>query len=138
MKNLPLAVVLLGTGLIAPIAMASPACPATDFAQFVSAYSESQSLQRTFVRLPLQTLLMANADPEPQQQRRKLSAGQLVFPLMPNAASRQAKGLELRVTQPAKGKGVVVLEKPDTDYQVEYRFVFDQCWVLRERLDYSL
>ncbi|WP_347902726.1 hypothetical protein [Pseudomonas purpurea] len=138
MKNLLLAVVLLGAGLIAQTAMASPACPSTDFATFVSAYSESQALQRTFVRLPLQTLLTVNAEPEPQQQRRKLSAGQLTFPLMPDAASRQAKGLVLRVTQPVEGKGVVVLEKPDTDYQVEYRFVFDQCWVLRERLDYSL
>jgi hypothetical protein len=44
----------------------------------------------------------------------------------------------LTVKEARDKKANAILQKPDTDYVFEYRFVRGQCWRLEEVADYSL
>ncbi|WJK09792.1 hypothetical protein [Pseudomonas fluorescens] len=117
---------------------ASAACPSPDFSTFLSAFSERADVQKTFVQQPLKMVTTVAGDPEPEMQKSSLSGDQLKFPIIPDVAKREAQGLTLTVKEERGDHAIAILQKPDTDYVFEYRFVRGQCWQLEEVMDYSL
>ncbi|PIF50198.1 hypothetical protein CLU80_2560 [Pseudomonas sp. 29] len=113
-------------------------CPSTDFSAFLSAFSERADVQKAFVQQPLKMATTVAGDPEPEMEKRSLSGDQLKFPIMPDQATRDTQGLTLTVKEALDKKAIAILQKPDTDYVFEYRFVRGQCWRLEEVADYSL
>ena len=73
-----------------------------------------------------------------EMEKRSLSGDELKFPIIPDQAKREAQGLTLTVKEARDKKAIAILQKPDTDYVFEYRFVRGQCWRLEEVMDYSL
>ncbi|WP_322845267.1 hypothetical protein [Pseudomonas sp. B33.4] len=117
---------------------ADTACPSTNFAAFLTAFSERADVQKSFVQQPLKMVTTVAGDPEPEMEKRSLSGDQLKFPIIPNQAKREAEGLTLTVKEERGDKAIAILQKPDTDYVFKYRFVRGQCWQLEEVMDYSL
>ncbi|MHC8398082.1 lysozyme inhibitor LprI family protein [Pseudomonas sp. MDT1-17] len=113
-------------------------CPSSDFNTFLASFSESAAIQKVFVQRPLSFLVTVDAEPEPQQEKRSLSDDQIKFPLVPERAKREAEGLMLTVKEQRGDKATAILQKPDTDYVVEYRFERGQCWMLSEVSDFAL
>ncbi|WP_256579914.1 hypothetical protein [Pseudomonas sp. Irchel s3h9] len=113
-------------------------CPSTDFSAFLSAFSERADVQKAFVQQPLKMATTVAGDPEPEMEKRSLSGDQLKFPIMPDQATRDTQGLTLTIKEARDKKAIAILQKPDTDYVFEYRFVRGQCWRLEEVADYSL
>ncbi|PZX01905.1 uncharacterized protein YecT (DUF1311 family) [Pseudomonas sp. 478] len=114
------------------------ACPSTDFSTFLTSFSESSAIQKAFVHRPLQLVVTVDAEPEPKQQKRGLSDEQIKFPIMPDRVKREAGGLTLIVKETQTEHAIAILQKPDTDYAIEYRFVLGKCWMLSEVSDFSL
>lgn len=114
------------------------ACPSPNFSTFLSAFSERADVQKAFVQQPLKMVTTVASDPEPEMQKSSLSGDQLKFPIIPDVAKREAQGLTLTVKEEQGDHAVAILQKPDTDYVFEYRFVRGQCWRLEEVMDYSL
>ncbi|MGY2443192.1 hypothetical protein [Pseudomonas sp. SDO52101_S400] len=117
---------------------AGAACPSPNFSAFLSAFSERADVQKAFVQQPLKMVTTVAGDPEPEMQKSSLSGDQLKFPIIPDAAKRETQGLTLTVKEEQGDHAVAILQKPDTDYVFEYRFVRGQCWRLEEVMDYSL
>lgn len=117
---------------------ANATCPSTDFSEFLTAFSERADVQKTFVQQPLKMVTTVAGDPEPEMEKCSLSGDQLKFPIIPDQAKREAQGLTLTVKEQRGDKAIAILQKPDTDYVFEYRFVRGQCWQLEEVMDYSL
>ncbi len=124
--------------LKAEVDTSNVACPSTDFSAFLSAFSERADVQKAFVQQPLRMATTVAGDPEPEMEKRSLSGDQLKFPVIPDQAKREAQGLTLTVKEQRGDKAIAILQKPDTDYVFEYRFVRGQCWQLGEVMDYSL
>ncbi|WP_449122543.1 hypothetical protein [Pseudomonas sp. MPG01] len=114
------------------------ACPSTEFSAFLSAFSERVDVQKAFVQQPLNMATTVPGDPEPEMEKRSLSGDQLKFPIIPDQATRDTQGLTLTVKEALDKKAIAILQKPDTDYVFEYRFVRGQCWRLEEVADYAL
>lgn len=114
------------------------ACPSSDFSTFLASFSESSAIQKAFLHRPLQLVVTVDAEPEPKQQKRGLSGEQIKFPIMPDRVKREAGGLTLSVKETQAEHAIAILQKPDTDYVIEYRFVRGKCWMLNEVSDFSL
>lgn len=118
-----------------------PTCPATDFAGFLSAFSESEAIQRTFTTFPLEVrVLDMEAKPEPAFVTTMMNSPQLSYPLIPPEAERKAQSLILRVENYSPQQTQVQLFIDSTDYQVFYYFnkTPDACWSLVRVEDNSL
>ncbi|WP_426206510.1 hypothetical protein [Pseudomonas sp. TWP3-1] len=114
------------------------ACPSPEFSAFLGAFSEHPDVQKTFIQQPLQMVTTVAGDPELEMQKNSLSGDQLKFPIIPDLAKREVQGLTLKVKEERGNKATAILQKPDTDYVIEYRFVRGQCWILSEVTDFSL
>lgn len=117
---------------------ASVTCPSIEFSTFLTAFSERADVQKAFVQQPLQLVTTVAGDPEPELQKSSVSGDQIKFPIIPDRVKREAQGLTLSVKQEQGNQATAILQKPDTDYVFEYRFVRGQCWRLEEVADYSL
>ena len=117
---------------------ASVACPSPNFSTFLSDFSERADVQKAFVQQPLKMVTTVAGDPEPEMQKSSLSGDQLKFPIIPDVAKREAQGLTLTIKEEQGDHAVAILQKPDTDYVFEFRFVRGPCWQLEEVMDYSL
>lgn len=114
------------------------ACPSKDFDVFLADFMESTASQKTFTRVPMKKLITVDAEPEPKQVSTLLDRSDLVFPLIPEAKAREMQGLTLEIVDKRDTSATVKLQKPDTGYQVIYRFSFDGCWRLDEVQDFSI
>lgn len=117
---------------------ANVTCPSTEFSTFLTAFSEHADVQKAFVQQPLQLVTTVAGDPEPELQKSSVSGDQIKFPIIPDRVKRETQGLTLSVKQEQGNQATAILQKPDTDYVFEYRFVRGQCWRLEEVTDYSL
>lgn len=113
-------------------------CPSTDFNAFLASFAESSAVQRAFIQRPLQFLAMVDAEPEPRLEKRALEDKQIKYPLMPDRVHREAERLALSVKEQSGDRATAILNKPDTDYLVEYRFVLGKCWMLSEVSDFAI
>ncbi|KAA0988566.1 sel1 repeat family protein [Pseudomonas sp. ANT_J12] len=113
-------------------------CPSKDFEGFLADFMESTASQKTFTRVPMKKLITVDAEPEPKQVSTLLDRSDLVFPLIPEAKARAMQGLTLEIVDQSDTSATVKLQKPDTGYQVIYRFSFDGCWGLDEVQDFSI
>ncbi|WP_213937827.1 sel1 repeat family protein [Pseudomonas sp. dw_612] len=114
------------------------ACPSKDFSVFFADFTESTASQKIFTRVPMKKLITVDAEPEPKQVSTWLDRSELVFPLIPETKTREARGLMLQVVDKSATSATVKLQKPDTGYEVIYRFSFDGCWSLDEVQDFSI
>lgn len=115
------------------------ACPSQEFPEFFSAYSNSEIIQRAFLRTPLKMQqLDLNTEPEPKPIIKKLNYSQIKFPLLPLRAERDAELLALRIDQWSEKKAKVTLFKQDTGYQITYFFIKNKCWILIAIEDWSI
>jgi hypothetical protein len=114
------------------------ACPSKDFSTFLSDFVENPAIQKAFTRVPMKKLITVDAEPEPKQVSTLLDRSELVFPLIPEARARETQGLMLEVVDKSDTSATVKLQKPDTGYQVIYRFGFEGCWSLDEVQDFSI
>lgn len=117
---------------------ANVACPSNEFAAFLQTFSERADVQKAFVQQPLQLVTTVAGDPEPEMEKRSVSGVQIKFPLIPDCVKREAEGLSLTVKEEQGNSATAILQKPDTDYVFEYRFVRGQCWRLEKVSDFSL
>ncbi|WP_256575663.1 hypothetical protein [Pseudomonas sp. R16(2017)] len=117
---------------------ANTACPSSEFSAFLTAFSERAEVQKAFAQQPLQLVTTVPGDPEPGLEKRSVSGDQIKFPLIPGREKRDADGLTLTVKEVQGNSATAILQKPDTDYVFEYRFVRGACWVLEEVSDFSL
>ncbi|RON51121.1 lysozyme inhibitor LprI family protein [Pseudomonas frederiksbergensis] len=113
-------------------------CPSTDFNVFLASFAENSAVQRAFIQRPLQFLATVDAEPEPRLEKRALEDKQIKYPLMPDRAHREAEGLTLSIKERSGDTATAILNKPDTDYLVEYRFVLGKCWMLSEVSDFAI
>lgn len=113
-------------------------CPSKDFEGFLADFMESTASQKTFTHVPMKKLITVDAEPEPKQVSTLLDRSDLVFPLIPEAKAREMQGLTLEIVDKSDTSATVKLQKPDTGYQVIYRFSFDGCWGLDEVQDFSI
>lgn len=114
-------------------------CPGINFPEFFSAFSDSEELQRVFIKTPLKTQrLDLDAKPEPKPIVRLLSRQNIKFPLIPLRPDRDAKSLILRIDKVSGKRAEATLFKNDTDYQVSYFFSKTACWRLDRIEDWSL
>lgn len=113
-------------------------CPSKDFEGFLADFMESTASQKTFTRVPMKKLITVDAEPEPKQVSTLLDRSDLVFPLIPEAKARAMQGLTLEIVDQSDTSATVKLQKPDTGYQVIYRFSFEGCWGLDEVQDFSI
>ena len=129
----------LSVALLA-VAPATDRCPARDFATFATRFADDVAIQRKYTATPLiDDHIDANADPEPATITRRLDAGTLRFPLMPNRAARAKDGLVLSTRALAGGDHEATLAHPDSGYQIRYRFQrVRDCWQLVRRSDDSI
>jgi hypothetical protein len=118
--------------------VASVACPSREFAAFLETFSERADVQKAFVQQPLKLAITVAGDPEPEMETRNVSGDQIKFPLIPDRVKREADGLTLTVKEELGNSATAILQKPDTDYVLEYRFVRGQCWRLETVSDFSL
>lgn len=119
---------------------AKPSCPATQFTQFAQAFADNEQVQRSFVNTPLVSHYMdVDAQPEPKVVSRKLALAEIKFPLLPAKAEREARKLKLKIDADAENEAWLIMEQPDTDYQMRYQFVRkNDCWTLMKMDDASL
>jgi hypothetical protein len=128
----------------ADVPVADPArhagtCPARDFAAFFAAFSDDSAVQARHTRFPLERVTVVDAAPEPRDSVERVGRAQLRLPLVPPAARRAADSLHLRIEPRAGGELLVVLERPNTDYQLAYVFEpAGACWELVRTEDRSL
>lgn len=113
-------------------------CPSQDFSVFLADFMESTASQKAFTHVPMKKLITVDAEPEPKQVSTLLDRSELVFPLIPEAKTRETQGLTLQITDKSDTSATVKLQKPDTGYLVLYRFSFDGCWGLDEVQDFSI
>jgi hypothetical protein len=116
------------------------ACPSQDFAAFLKAFSTSADVQRAFSRSPLQYDRVAShggAEPAILKHSVQRAAPGYYSMLSPPAQAKEM--LEQKMTAQGRDVVVLVLSKPDTDYQVEYLFRRSAgCWQLQRISDHSL
>lgn len=115
-------------------------CPSDEFQVFFDAFTDSMSVQKAFTRWPLASVsLDPAAQPEPAQVTRQIARHQATFPLLMTVQRAAQDGLEVSVQELGDGRTIVTYAKPDTDYQLRYRFRFNgQCWQLVGIQDDSL
>lgn len=129
-----------GESPTAPVASSSnaAACEEPDFSSFWSRFVEDQEFQRRATRSPLQKLVVdAAADPEPKPIESAVTVSAADFPLVPSFAQIRAEGLTLERVETDRGMKVR-LQKPDTDYLIDYLFERDPCWMLVRIENWSL
>lgn len=112
------------------------ACPSDSIADFFRAFAESPELQRAYAASTVETAFVDwNTQPEPAESVEPILREKLHFPLVPNQAAQQQKGLRYRETASGENRVTVVLEVPDTDMQLRYTFRRDACWTLIKIVD---
>jgi hypothetical protein len=115
----------------APQATAPEACPDTDFDAFLKRFETSADAQRAASADPLtMTRIDPDAQPEPAAVTRHVPRAQVRFPVLPDAATRRAQGLELRVSPGGGNARDVVVGLPDSGAQVRLAFELRDCWTL--------
>lgn len=137
--SLMIAALAAATGA-APAFAAAPTCPGKTFDTFLAAFAANADLQRAHVADPLSwSRIDVDADPEPQVVTTSRAKASLSFPVMPLGAKRRSDGLEMRTAPQGGGNFEVVLAKPDTGYQLRYRFEqVGSCWQLSSMADETM
>ena len=113
-------------------------CPSQNFAQFFRTFSSDVAVQRGFTHYPLKTSKAVNVRPAPRQVEKMLSESEVKFPIVPNAHDRKQLKLTYKVRKLGEQRIDVILEKPDTDYLLIYKFTKQDCWKLMAFESYSL
>lgn len=120
--------------------IAAARCPARDFAGFARSFAGDVAVQRAHTAIPLtDDRIDPDADPEPATVTRMLDARSLRFPVMPDQRAQARAGLSTSIRALPGGDREVKLARPDTGYQIRYRFRrAGDCWRLVRRSDDSL
>ncbi len=112
-------------------------CPSQSFPVFLRRFSESVVVQRAFTYFPLTVTEVVDGRDEPETVTVSKDRRSLRYPLFPSRRAAAGQGLE-RLVDLRGRSATVTLRKPDTDFQLEYRFVKTDCWYLVEKRDMSL
>jgi hypothetical protein len=112
-------------------------CPSRSFAAFLDRFSESAAVQRAFTYFPLTVSEVVDGRDEPATATVSKDRRSLRYPVFPSRRAAAGQGLE-RLVDLRRRSATVILRKPDTDFQLEYRFVRTDCWYLVEKRDMSL
>jgi hypothetical protein len=128
------------TTAVPPAAADRTACPGREFGVFLAAFAEDPALQHRFTQYPLAYVTVDDGPDEPTPVERWLPADSVTEPLFLSAADRVRDTLEMQIDSGDAGRRIVVLAKPDTDYQMTYTFArrADGCWQLTRYHDQSL
>lgn len=114
-----------------PAAQPAPACPDVDFAAFLQRFEGSVNVQRASTADPLtMESIDPEAEPEPATVSRDVPLAEVEFPVMVDAAQRQAEGSQQTVTELGADAREVKIAIPDTDAQMRFEFRADPCWKL--------
>jgi hypothetical protein len=114
-------------------------CPSTDFTQFLRAFSNNVAVQKTFTANPFRMVRVdPTAQPEPGKTVTEMRWQEVQFPVLPLDQERSLLGLEIRIDSATGSNATITLSKPDTDYQVNYFFRREGCWILTSMEDWTL
>lgn len=125
----------------APVAAATPpavstartpaACPDTDFDAFLERFESSADAQRAASADPLtMSRIDPDAQPEPAPVATRVPRDQVPFPVLADAATRQAEGSQLRIESRGDNARDVIVALPDSGAQVHLEFEMRDCWTL--------
>ena len=136
MKRL-IPVILLS--LLSGAALARPCDPvaAGSFETYLAAIQRSTTTLIANTSSPLNWVVIGNADEQPPQKSaiKSREIGSRIHATWPATNSE----LKIRSFSAKKTKALVIVAKPDTDYQFEFRFHrIAGCWLLTEVEDQSL
>ncbi|MEO8247862.1 MAG: hypothetical protein ABI589_00690 [Burkholderiales bacterium] len=107
------------------------ACPSQQFPAFLDSFADSIALQEAFTRFPLQARhLRASGRSDPVPVDEWLNRSQVRFPLIPPRGERRTTALIVDVRDASTTVATATLYKPNTDYQVVFRFALNGCWRL--------
>lgn len=134
MLHLTLLLFLAGS---APALAVQGTCPPT-FESFLARFQADAGFQRTRTARRLVVSRLVPAEPEPQTITKRMIAAQIRYPVMPDAAALRRQGLALNIHHSGGSEAVVIVRKPDTDYQIRYTFRRAGCWELVRKDDESL
>ena len=118
-------------------ASAAEVCPAK-FTDFVARFSTDLPFQKKHTAQELTVSHVIDDDPEPRTVVRKVKNSKLKFPLMESTQAQRRKGLITSFQRSKGGDQIVLVHKPDTDWQIRFTFRKDACWLLIRRDDESL
>jgi hypothetical protein len=123
-------------------AAADPGCIAA-FDDFLSRFEANRPFQEQNIAFPLKhSFVDAEADPEPKVIDKPLSKSEVtegLAPVFPSQADQKGVPFEKVIKSPTQEQRVVQLQKPDTGYQLIYKFKkFGDCWKLVEFEDASI
>ena len=102
--------------------IAYQSCPAKTFEDFAVLFSNNVDFQRAYTHFPLKKMEVDDSGEELKTIINLKNKEQISFPVIPNEAERENKGLELHVIDDPIKNHQIRLVKPDTDYQVDYFF----------------
>lgn len=127
--------VLIAAFALPGAVLAEETCPAR-FDQFLERFESDRVFQQERTTDPLQyTFLDYAAQPEPKEQRKRLSKAELAQrkdAIFPSPATQKSHGLSIKkIADLPKSRKWVRIAKPDTGYQLDY--YFDKtaaCWTL--------
>lgn len=113
------------------VSVAPSRCPDADFDAFLERFAASADAQRAATADPLtMTRLDPDAQPEPAPVVTRVPRARVEFPVLADAATREAEGSQLRVESPAADAREVIVGLPDSDAQVRFGFELRDCWTL--------
>lgn len=124
---------------VAPTAGAPATCPDTDFDAFLKRFESSADAQRAASVDPLpMTRIDPDAQPEPAPVTTRVPRDQVPFPVLADAATRQAEGSQLRIESRGDNARDVIVALPDSGAQVHLEFEMHDCWTLVSVDDQSM
>ena len=135
----PVAPVVAAAPAATPQVSAVPACADADFNAFLKRFEASADAQRAATADPLAiSALDPDAQPEPAPVTRQVPLADVAFPVMANAATREAEGSETRIESRGENARDVFVALPDSGAQVHYEFEMQACWTLVSVNDQSM
>lgn len=113
-------------------------CKAKNFDDFFDSFTENIEMQKLCTHFPLQKLELVEEQDDLIPKLVKLSDEQIIYPLILTKEHQKEQQLRLKILTINNKIAKVTLYKPDTGYQVIYRFKKKKIWKLIKIEDWSV
>lgn len=113
-------------------------CQAKNFDVFFDGFTENIEMQKLCTHYPLHKLELVEEQDDLIPKMAKLNSEQISYPLILTKAHQKEQKLSLKILTINNKIAKVTLYKPDTGYQVIYRFKKNKTWKLIKIEDWSV
>ncbi len=126
------------TQLQSPPTQQKQLCKAKNFDDFYQRFTENVEMQKLCTHYPLQKLDLVEEQDDLVPKLVKLGREEVIYPLILTQQEQKDKVLSLKILTINNKIAKVTLYKPDTGYQVIYRFKKKNNWQLIKIEDWSV